>query len=157
MQEGGVTFQFEPFEAFFAAAQALFDRHFDEIAEHKELFGKVSPDLDLYRAFDKRGVLRILTARHAGELVGYFVFVVKPNAHYRHVLAAIEDLYFLAPEYRKGITGYRFLRRAVEAMEESGAHIGSLRTKLKHDHGQLLERLGFRPVEVIYQKVFRHG
>lgn len=151
-----IAFAFEPFERAFPEAQALFAEHFDEIAEHKDVFGAPDPDLDFYRALERGGALRVITARDRGRLVGYFVFALARRKHYRTVMGAVEDLYFLAPEYRKGLTGFRFLRYCAQAMAETSAQVISMRTKINHNHGAMLERLGFRPIEIIYEKV-THG
>lgn len=154
---GVLTFQCEPPLPLLEEARALFAQHYDEIAVHKALFGAPNPDVEQYRSLAKMGILYAVTARDDGRLAGYFVFIVKRNAHYRHVTGAIEDLYFLAKEYRTGLNGYRFLSHAVKAMEATGADYCAMRTKLDHSHGLLLDRLGFRAIETVYQKVTDHG
>ena len=152
-----ITFQKEPFATAFPDAQRLFADHFDEVAENKKLLGAPNPDVDGYATMDRMGAYHVLTARDGEELVGYFAFITRRNFHYKHIISASEDLYFLAPEARGMKTGYRFLQAATDAMRAAGGDLASMRVKIAHDHGPLLERLGYRPIEVIYTKVLREG
>src|SRR5258708_36141011 len=100
-----VTFQREPFWPWLAEAQLLFPRHYDEIGENKDITH--GPDLDLvkYKLLDDAGKLHVLTARDGGKLVGYYVLLVDHNLHYRSVVTVMDDVHYLAPEYRKWRTG----------------------------------------------------
>lgn len=153
-----ITFQSEvPTVSLIDEARALFRRHFDEIAAHHVLFGAPNPDRAWYESIITGRALHAVTARLGGTLVGYFIFTVTRNKHYKHIVVAAEDLYFLAPESRMGFQGLVFLDFAVKAMEATKAHYGSLRCKVDHDQGPILKLLGFEMVETVWQKVFHFG
>jgi hypothetical protein len=66
------------------------------------------------------------------------------------VLVAEEDLHFLLPEYRRGWTGYDFLKAACNAALDAGARLLVMREKIGHEHPALLKRLRFHPTDVVY-------
>jgi GNAT superfamily N-acetyltransferase len=150
-----ITFQEEPFAVAYADAHAngLLHAHYGEIAENKAAIGPVDPDLDVYGRLDAAGRLHVLTAREGSRLVGYFVGVTGPNMHYRTVIGGHEDMYWLAPEYRRGMAGARLIIEAERMLRRKGARLATMRVKLAHDHGPLLERLGFRAFERVHLKV----
>jgi GNAT superfamily N-acetyltransferase len=148
-----VTFQKEPFWQALHDAEALLPRHFEEIAEDKAINGAPDPDIAHYAALSERGALHTLTARDDGRLVGYYVAIVTNNKHYRTVINGLGDLHYLLPEYRKGRVGIQLLIEAERMMREAGAMVGITKVKLAHDHGPILERLGWRPFERVYAKV----
>jgi hypothetical protein len=67
---------------------------------------------------------------------------------------AMGDMYFLLPEFRKGLTGMNLIRFMEKSLRARGdvekAYIGH---KVKHDRGPLFERLGWTPCDVLYSKV----
>jgi GNAT superfamily N-acetyltransferase len=150
-----ITFQEEPFAVAYADALAAgcLERHYAEIAENKDTIGPVDPDLDVYDRLDAAGRLHVLTARDGSRLVGYFVGVTGPSMHYRTVVGGHEDMYWLAPEYRRGAAGVRLVIEAEKMLRRKGARVATMRVKLARDHGPVLERLGFRPFERVHIKV----
>jgi GNAT superfamily N-acetyltransferase len=148
-----ITFQQEPFATAYRDAEPELHRHYDEIAEDKEIIGPIDPDLETYEALDKKDRLRVLTARDNGKLVGYYVAIIGQNMHYKKIRCAIEDMYYLAPEYRKGSLGIRLFVEAEKMVRASQAVITLAKTKVAHDHGIIFKRLGYRPFESVYMKV----
>ena len=78
-----------------------------------------------------------------------------PHALHYAYKEADSDIFFLAPEYRKGLAGARLLKFAEASLRAIGVERVFTRTKLspQHDLGPLLERLGFRPIERVYSKI----
>ena len=148
-----VTFQQEPFEKAYRDASEAMVKHYSEIAEEKDTIGPLDPDLAYYRAAEEKGALRILTARDGRKLVGYYVAVVANNKHYQSVLCAVEDMYYLDPEYRAGMVGLRLFLEAEKMMREAKVVISIAKTKVAHDNGRLFEVLKYRPFERVYLKV----
>jgi hypothetical protein len=94
--------------------------------------------------------------------VGYFLWIIAPHPHYRHVLTAEEDLHFLAPEYRSGGIhgegrghGYRFLEAARDAAIEAGARLLTMREKVGHQHSSLMDGLGFSRTDIVYSHIVK--
>lgn len=147
--EPSVTYQVETVKTIQDEGLALLDRHYDEIAQFKEV-QKLDPDWDFYYRVEAQDKLWVLTARSGGCLIGYTVMMLSSDPHYRKLMRATEDIHFLLPEYRKGLTGYRMLAKTKQAMKEKGAHTATFRTKANANHGLLFERLGGVLHDLVY-------
>jgi hypothetical protein len=144
-----ITFQVENVAAMRRDAFPLLAKHYDEIAQFKEV-QELDPDWEAYEAMEKAGKLWIMTAREGSRLVGYIVMFISTDLHYRKLLKATEDVHFILPEYRKGLLGYRMLVKTKQAMKEKGVRATNFRTKANSDHGLLFERLG----GILHDKVY---
>ena len=127
-------------------------KHYEEIAQFPEV-QKLDPDFEAYDRMEQAGKLWVLTARDGGKLVGYIVMLVSHDLHYRQLLRAVEDIHFILPEYRKGILGYRMLRRTRDEMKAKGVQTVTFRTKAGKSHGVLIERLGGVLQDLVYTVV----
>ena len=136
-----VTFQVENIGVMRKEGMHLLERPYQEIAAFKEV-QELDPDWDLYDECEKSGKLWVMTARADGVLVGYIWMLLVGDMHYKGLRRAVEDVHYLAPEYRKGLTGYKMLVETKRAMQEKGVDMIVFRTKVASDHGLLLERLG---------------
>lgn len=147
-----LTFQTESlFPDLFFEMKPLLERHWDEIAL-KDAFGPVDIDENAYRALYECGMLHVTTARDEGRLVGYAVYFVMHNFHYKTRRVAESDVFFLLPEYRKGLAGFRLLREADRALSGMVDIIVN-KMKAAHDCGRLFERMGYHLAEKNYMKV----
>ena len=142
-----VVFAVEKLMDVYDEAKPLLLLHWQEIARNKGLL-TLNPDLHAYAACADK--LLLITARCGGRLIGYFLWVLASHPHYKHVLTAEEDLHFLLPEYRRGMTGYNLLRAARDAAVAIGARLLTMREKVGHEHPALLRRLGFAQADIVY-------
>lgn len=145
-----ITFQLEPFDNAYADAAELLKLHYAEIAPFKDLF-KIKCNVVFYRKLEEAGTLRVVTARHDGRLVGYFVFVIARHPHYMDTLVANEDMKFLLPDYRGG-TGMRLIKFAEDMARAVGCKVILQRSKAKSEHGPMYRRLGYELMDEIYAK-----
>jgi hypothetical protein len=136
-----ITYQVETLAATRDEALPLLDRHYEEIAQFKDA-QKLDPDWETYEALERAGKLWVMTVRDCDVLVGYIVMVINRNLHYKQLLMATEDIHFLLPAYRKGLTGYRLLVKAKQAMKERGCQMAIMRCKAGMSHAALFERMG---------------
>ena len=144
-----VVFQVESVKAIRPEVQPLIEQHYQEIAQFKQV-QKLDPDWDTYARLEESGKLWVLTGRSDGHLVGYIVMLLTRDMHYKNLLKATEDIHFILPQFRKGLTGYRMLAKMKQAMKELGVQTISLRTKANSDHGLLFERLGGVLHDLVY-------
>ncbi len=135
----------------------LFVRHWREIAHYQDI--QLAPSIEFYRGQEEGGVLRAYTIRteDSNELVGYCVYFVRPNPHYSGSLQAAQDVLFLAPEYRKGMVGAKFIKWCDERLKEEGVQAVYQHVKAVHDFGPMLERMGYEKVDIIYGKRLDRG
>jgi len=151
---GMVTFQVEqnPVAVIRSEGMSLLNAHWREVAQYPEV-QVLDPDWQIYEQMERSGKLWVLTARDGGRLVGYIVMMLSRHLHYRSLTIAIDDIHFIHPDYRKGLTGYRMIRTTVKAMQALGVRMCTFRTKAAKDHGQLFRRLGFEPNDIVYAKI----
>ncbi len=131
-------------------AGSLTRQHWEEIALDQDKVPLVIDWLALLQE-EKIGRFRVFSARRAGKLIGYVSFRFFRPERYATTLYCNDDVFWLAPEERKGLTGYKLLRAAIAALprpcklqfkEKIGFQDGRV--------GTLLERLGLEPVEMLY-------
>lgn len=146
-----ITYQLEPWSAYYRDCQALWVEHYEELAVRKERMA-MKPDVAAYQRLEAAGALSILTARDDGRMVGYILSTVRPHLHYADVLCGFEDAYFLSKSHRKGMTGVRLLREWEKAMRARGVQLVFAMTKPWLDMRPLFERLGFSQSDYVMSK-----
>ena len=136
-------------DSLFAELGPLLQNHWEEIAHNKDI--PLEPDFSSYQKFEDTGILRIFTARdQAQTLIGYAVFFVSPNPHYKSSIQATQDVIFIEKD-RRGF-GSHFIDWCDSQLKAEGIQIVYHHIKFAHDWGQLLERLGYRAVDKIYSR-----
>jgi GNAT superfamily N-acetyltransferase len=134
--------------------EPLIKQHYDDIALNKDII-KLNPDWEGYARLDNINALRVYTARKDGELVGYFVVIVSKSLHYRDHLFANNDIIFLAKSARKGLTGVKLIKYAIESLAAEGITKLHINTKAHQPFDAILERLNFEEIERVYSLVLR--
>ena len=129
----------------------LICRHWEHIALDKDTI-PLKPDWDVYKNLQDLGKLNITTAREAGELVGYAVYIVAQSLHYSEEVFADADIFWLSPEHRKGTAGMRLFKHAEASLKDSGVTKVFNKVKLHFDVGRVFERMGYQPIERVYAK-----
>lgn len=86
-----------------------------------------------------------------GRLVGYALYFVRANPHYKSSVQAVQDVIYLDPSVRGG-TGYKFIAWCDAQLASEGVQAVYHHVKAKHDFGKLLERQGYELVDYIYAK-----
>ena len=141
------SFKQEKAQECFDEALPLLKEHWEEIAHFKDI--PLEPDYEFYAAAENAGILRTYTARNEeGILVGYAVYVVRNNIHYKSSIQALQDILFISKSYR-GMGG-RFILWCDEQLKADGVQAVYHHVKTAHNFGRLLERLGYNLVDLIY-------
>lgn len=146
-----LTYQQEFMATIVPDMQKLIEAHWEEIALNQDRI-KLNPDWDAYADLEKIGVAKAFTVRESGRLVGYFVVFCKKHIHYKDHIFAANDVIFLHPEYRKGMTGVRLIRFAEQCLAEDGVSVLVINTKTHKPFDAVLERIGFGLSERVYTK-----
>ena len=153
------TVQWEPLDAILDShLVSLLVENYGEIETDQDII-PLDPDWSRAYALEEMGVLRILTARCDGALVGYNAFHVMPHIHSRSTSIAVNDVLYVEPAHRARI-GFVLLRTAERALKAAGVvriHYG---TKVHatvgrrgHKTGDVLAKLGYRHDEELYSKL----
>ena len=132
--------------------EPLLMEHWNEIASNKDII-KLNPDWREYARLDELNALRIYTARKDGELMGYFVIMVSRSLHYKDHLFANNDIVFLTKPARKGLTGLKLVKFAMESLKAEGITKLHINTKTHQPFDPIMERLGFEEIETVFSKV----
>lgn len=143
-----MQFQREQSFEIFDEAMPLLRQHFEEISANKDI--PLDPDFEAYELMERQGMLRTFTARDDGKLVGYAVFFVRANIHYKTSKQANQDILYIVPSLRGGLLGYRFIKWCDEELRAEGCQAVYQHIKAAHNFGSLLERIGYRLVDLIY-------
>ena len=126
----------------------LFELHYKEIALYQDI--PLSPEKNLYFKAEEMGMLRVYTARENSEVIGYAWFWIKPNPHYSTSLQAQQDIIFIHPE-RRGF-GAKFIAWCDEQLTAEKVQVVSHHVKHAHNFGPLLERMGYKLMDLIYTR-----
>jgi L-amino acid N-acyltransferase YncA len=148
-QQPVISYRVETLAATRGEALPLLQSHYDEIAQFKDV-QKLDPDWEMYDRLEQLGRLWVMTVRDRGTLVGYMVMVINRALHYRTLLMATEDIHYLLPHYRRGMTGYRLIRLTLRAMRERGCRMAVMRCKAANSHAKLFERLDGELSDLVY-------
>lgn len=150
-QTAAATYAREQFNDCFDEALPLLHTHWLEISHDLDI--PLDPDVDRYSELDQEGKIRIYTARVNGVLVGYVVFFLVINLHYRSSFQAHADLVYVDPARRNSTIGLRLLKFAEAELRDENVQLADHHVKLAHPAlGVILERMGYEPVETIYRK-----
>lgn len=148
-----IRFDVEQWKDALPELQPMFQLLWDDVGLDKEKF-KAKHDDAKYTALDAAGMLHVVTARASGRLVGYFISFLTPNPHYVDSgLMAYTDMYYLAPECRKGSIGLRLFAFVEKCWREKGVVKAYSSHKLHRDRSSMFRVLGWTPTDLIYTKV----
>lgn len=145
-------FAWERFHAIAHELPPLFVEHWRELALNKDAI-PLDPDWDRFYTLDVQNILRVLTVRLDGSLVGYAFLLVGPHLHYRSTLWGNVDMYWLSPEMRAGWTGVKLFKTLIRDAKAIGVVNLTLSTKhhfMQNRVTKLLQRLGFVPTETVH-------
>ena len=143
-----LTHAVESWEDMIADARPLFKSHWLEIAKDKEVM-KLDPDEEFYGRL-KSDEFLIVTARDGRKLCGYFAWFLHRHPHYKDLMTAQSDVYYILEEYRGSGRGQDLFQAAMDFAKKAGAGYCFISTKVGHDHADLMKRLGLKPRDLIY-------
>lgn len=94
---------------------------------------------------------RVLVAEEDGKVIGLVAFILFPH-YFSGVLTAGEVMWYVEPEFRKSFTGLALFRTAEREARAAGAKRMQF-TAPTQEVANAYELLGYKPIEVSYQKV----
>ena len=151
-----ISYQRERARDLWADINPLLQVHWREIATYEDI--PLDPDVDRYNAMDDAGAMRCYTARAEGALIGYAVFSLATNMHYRSSAIAVQDVLFVLPEHRKTRAGLGLIRYTERELKKEGVILILQHEKIANPElGVILERLGYEALETIRGKRLDKG
>ena len=114
---------------------------------------KTDPVKEQYDSLGKSGFLYPIVARDLeGSVIGYSLYFVLPSMHYRGHVFAQNDVYYIAPEYRKRGLGAELLNYSEIVMRTIGVSMIDVVMKSNHTFHTLAEHCGYDLMEHKYTK-----
>ena len=147
-----IEYKEETYDQVIDEIKPLLEDHWEEIALHKDTI-KLNPDYKRYQEMFKNGSMKIVTARDDGKLVGYCILMLYHHIHYKDQFMAMDDIFFIAKDYRKGLTGVKLFIKTEEIMKQYGVTKLSMNVKVHQDVGTIFERLGYKETERMFTKM----
>ena len=132
--------------------EPLLELHYQELTHHKDVI-KLDPDWARYTEMEHAGAFHIFTARDDEQLIGYSAFFLNHHIHYRHTVVAQNDVLYLHPDHRNGMTGIRLIKNSEREMKALGADKVVWHCKYSNDLQQILQRLGYTNEEAMLGKM----
>lgn len=151
-----LTFQVEPFFAIARELPPLFLRHWEELATDKQAI-PLEPDWDKYMLLWAQGHLVVMTMRAGDALIGYIFNLIGPHLHYRSMLHAEIEMFWLDPIYRGTSRTMRWFKANDDMLREIGVKRVMVAVKnhfLAGRVGSIFRRLGYLPVETNWSRAF---
>ncbi len=143
------TFQCELLRNCITEALPLLEKHWREIAHYQDII--LEPDLEQYERLEQLGFLKVFTARDSDNtLIGYAVYFIKRNIHYKSSLQAVQDVIYIDKD-KRGM-GFKFIKWCDQQLKELGVQAVYHHVKKQHNFGPALERQGYELVDLIYGK-----
>jgi GNAT superfamily N-acetyltransferase len=130
----------------------IFDLHWDEVAIHKENI-KLNPDYDRYLQMANDGSIKAYIARENGKLIGYAIFIISYNLHYKDHVYAHNDIVYLSKDYRgSGLAVELFQIAELKLKENYNVDVINVSMKVALPFDDLMKYLGFEYIERTYSK-----
>ena len=129
--------------------------HWGELGLTKEDV-PVDMDWDRYLELEKDNKLHLVTVRHNGHVIGYQFTFVGGHFHYKSTIHGMVDLYYILPQFRKGMVGVKMFNFAEEELKKIG--VKKIITGCKAvipglDHTKLFEHMGYTKSDYQFIKI----
>lgn len=106
----------------------LLPQHWAELAVHKDI--PLDPDYEVYARGADAGLIKFMTVRKEGALIGYAIWVVKPHPHYKGHAWALNDIVWLHPDHRRMHIGRAFVEFWEAMLTKWGVAVVHVDTKI---------------------------
>ena len=146
-----IAYQVEKLVKILPEVTELIREHWKEIAHNQEDI-KLNPDWGRYLELDQQNIIKCITVRKEGKLIGYNFFLVMPHLHYRDHLFAVNDVLFLKKEYREGLVGVRLIKKGEEVLSLLGVSKMYISGKVDTLLVKLLPKIGYKKEEENFSK-----
>ena len=146
-----IEYKVELFSDCIEEMKPLLEKHYLEVALYQDKID-LNPDYDKYFEIEDAGMLHLVTAREEGQLIGYFLSLVTPNMHYSDHHYALNDILYVAEEYRKSGVGASMFSYAEKCLKEKGVSVIVIHMKTELPFDSLCETLEYDYSERIYTK-----
>ena len=128
----------------------LFYRYGEE--SRGELAPILNPDKELYKKLEFVNMLFCVGIYESELLVGFIIAMVTPLPHYKGVMGATIESFYVTPECRKFGLGKRLLAVAEEKAIALGAEMSFMSAPIDSRLAKAASLFGYRPTTKVYTK-----
>jgi GNAT superfamily N-acetyltransferase len=146
-----ITYQAEAYSDCIEDMKKHYEEHYNELSVTKSF--PLEMDYDTYFLLEKAGKLKVVTCRKDEILIGYIIFIINGHLHYKSCVTAVEDIYYVAKQERKGRVGIKLFQYAEQYLKSIGVQRIMYSTKVHLDNSKLFEYLGYTFIEKLYNKM----
>lgn len=139
---------------FIQEIQPLLELHYQELTLDKDVM-ILKPNWDKYRQLLLSNKMAVMGAYEQDILVGYSVFFLEDHIHYDDNVVAKNDVLFLHPRCRLGITGIKLIKASEEMLMDMNVSKIVWHVKHSRDFRSILYRMGYKDEDVIIGKALR--
>ena len=132
----------------------ILEVHRVELQSYSDM--NLTPDWDAYQRMESWDKLVWLVARENGMIVGYAVFVLGYNLHYKDYLFAVEDVFYVVNDKRGNNIAYNLVKKSEKILKEMGVDVITHHAKFINKFAPFLERLGYNKTEIMLSKRIGH-
>lgn len=141
----------EPFAVWWADARKLGEKHFEEVDGGVEPRRHFKLDENIMGLMDRAGAIKIIVARAAGKIVGYFTWQITPDVESEGLLIAQQGAFYVEPGYPK--VAYAMFKRSVQELRAMGVQciFPHHRLQGRGSHlGRFFEKQGAKEIQHTY-------
>jgi hypothetical protein len=150
-----LEFRNEKFDdALIEELKPLIERHYQEVAAHRQHV-PLDPDWARFKKVAELDAMLFVGARDEGRLVGYSLFIISHMMHYMSTKSAMNDVVFLAPEYRQGMAGIKLMKFCETELARLGVKKVLWSVKVVKDFRKILYRMKYQDEDVILSKIIK--
>jgi hypothetical protein len=112
------TLAMEPWASIWPEVNTLGTKHFEEVDGGVEPRRKFKIDTRLMEMMCNAGALKIIVAREAGKIIGYFTWQITPDVESAGLLIAQQGAWYVEPGYPKA--AFALFKRSVKELKALG-------------------------------------
>lgn len=139
-----LTFEVISWSDYYPVCYDMWVQNYNEMIEDRRI--KFAPSIETYEELEKQGKLLIIMAKQSNIIAGYFVIIINRMTHYSNLMA-FDDVYYLAPEYRKGWNGVKLIKFALNELKKLNVEFVMFSSRQIEP---ILKRLKFRHSDTIH-------
>ena len=143
--------QQESFDQIAEDIAVLLEDHWLEVEWGKDDI-PLDPNFRAYQQADQDGTVVMFALRDGGALVGYNTFWIYNHPHHSGTVFAVNDMLYIKPEYRNGLSSSNMLWFCEEVLKEKGANVITYHMKPHKSFTKLMDYLGYEHTECVYSK-----
>lgn len=128
----------------------ILEAHRQELQSYPDMI--LNPAWEIYKLMQDLGKTMFLVARDDGVIVGYCMYIISANMHYRDFVYAIEDVFYVVKDHRGSKIAIKLIRTSEDLLSQRGVDVITHHAKFTNNFKPFLEKLGYTANETMMMK-----